>query len=400
MKFLSVLNRNPALQLILIMGVVSLLGDLVYEGGRSVTGPFLLSLGASAFVVAFVSGFGEFIGYGARIISGFFADRTRSYWTFTILGYLMIGAIPLLVFAGSWQVAAVLLIIERLWKGIRSPSKDTILSYASHGLGRGLGFGIHESIDQIGAVAGPLVFAVSIAVSGGYSAGFALLVIPFLLLAGALVLAYRRAPDPTVFEPAGPGQVGQNGTLPGLLLPYGLFTVLTMAGFAVFPLIAFHLAANSIVPDPQIPVFYAIAMAADAFFALLIGKLYDRKGLGVLLAVPVLNIPMVFLSFSTGYYSALGGAVLWGLSMGAQETVLRAALADLTSVSKRGTAYGIFNALYGGAWFAGSLVLGWLYEQDIRVLVEYSVVMQLAAVVAFIWMWYTTKSGNPHSTPD
>ncbi|OPY16772.1 MAG: Major Facilitator Superfamily protein [Syntrophus sp. PtaB.Bin138] len=396
MVSLSSIKQIPAFQLIILLGIVSLFGDMVYEGCWSVAGPYLLFLGASAFTVAFVAGFGEFIGYAARLVSGYFADRTRSYWTFAIIGYLMIGAIPLLVFAGSWEAAAILILVERLGKGIRSPAKDTILSHASRQVGRGLGFGIHEAIDQIGAVLGPLIFAASIAASGGYKEGFALLAVPFILLVATLILAYRKVPDPVSLEESGnnqgPVEVDQ---ISRIMLPYGTFTVLTMAGFAVFPLIAYHLSATSVVPAAQIPVFYAIAMAADAFFALAIGRFYDRIGISVLCIVPLVNIPIVFLAFSGGYYFALAGAVLWGLSMGAQETILRAALADLTSLNKRGTAYGIFNTLYGGAWFAGSIVLGWLYEMDLRVLIGYSIFMQVAAMGAFFWLY---RSIQPATT--
>ncbi len=392
MVSLALLRRNAALQLIILMGVVSLLGDIVYEGGRSVTGPFLLSLGASAFMVALVSGVGEFLGYTSRIVSGFFSDRARSYWAFVTTGYLMIGAIPLLVFANSWEVAALLLVLERLGKGIRSPAKDTILSYAAHNIGRGWGFGIHEAMDQIGAVAGPLIFAASIAVYGGYKTGFALLVVPFLLLVATLAIAFRKVPDPESFEGSSSRMViKEQHRIPRLLLPYGTFTAFTMAGFAVFPLIAFHYKAASIVPEAQIPVFYAIAMAADALFALLIGRFYDRRGMGGLLVIPLANIFVVLLAFSSSYSLALAGAVLWGISMGGQETILRAALADLTSVKRRGTVYGIFNTLYGAAWFTGSLVLGWLYEMDIRILVGYSVLMQVTALGAFVWLTNTLK---------
>jgi MFS family permease len=382
------LKESPALRLIILMGIVSLFGDLVYEGSRSITGPYLLYLGASAFTVAFIAGFGEFIGYAVRLVSGYFADRTRSYWSFTLIGYLMIGAIPLLVFARRWEVAAVLIIIERLGKGIRSPAKDTILSHATHKIGRGWGFGIHEALDQIGAVLGPLVFAVSIALSGGYEAGFALLVLPFILLIVTLIIAYRSIPDPVSLEESSgtPGLTDRPGSLPRLMLPYGIFTVLTMAGFCVFPLMAYHFTAGSIVPEVQVPVFYAIAMAADAFFALIIGRLYDRRGISVLVVVPLANIPVVLLAFTGGYYSALAACILWGVSMGAQETVLRAALADLTSISKRGTAYGIFNTLYGGAWFAGSLVFGWLYEWNLQVMIGYSILLQVFAMLAFLWL--------------
>lgn len=393
MVSLSPAKKSLAFHLILLMGLVSLFGDIVYEACRSVAGPYLLFLGASAFAVAFIAGFGEFIGYGARLVSGYFADRTHSYWTFAIIGYLMIGAIPLLVFAHAWEAAAMLILIERLGKGIRSPAKDTIISHASHNIGRGWGFGIHEAIDQIGAVLGPLVFAVSIAVTGGYKEGFALLAVPFVMLVTALIFAYRSVPNPVSLEAEekNPGSAGSD-QLSRVMLPYGAFTVLTMAGFAVFPLIAYHLSATSVVPVAQIPVFYAIAMAADALFALVIGRLYDRSGIKVLVVVPLVNLPVAFLAFTGGYFSALAGAVLWGLSMGVQETVLRAALADLTSLQKRGTAYGVFNTLYGGAWFAGSLILGWLYEWNLFVLIAYSVLMQVAALGAFVWLWKSVSS--------
>lgn len=390
------LNRSTALRLILLLGIVSLFGDIIYEGSRSVAGPYLLLLGASAFTVAFVAGFGEFLGYAARLVSGYFADRSGDYWTFTIIGYLMIGAIPLLVFAEAWEAAAVLILIERLGKGIRSPPRDTILSHAAHQVGRGWGFGLHEALDQVGAVIGPLLFAVSLAVYGGYGTGFAVLAIPFVLMVAALVYAKKSAPDPAAFEKES-SPVSEQPPYSRVLIPYGTFTVLTMAGFAVFPLIAYHFSAASIVPPAQIPVFYAIAMAADALFALVIGKLYDRVGFSVLVIIPLANIPITALAFSAGYYGALAAAVLWGISMGGQETVLRAALADLTSIKKRGTAYGIFNTLYGGAWFAGSVVLGFLYGTDLRILIAYSVFMQVAALGTFFWL---RRSAEPRHYKD
>jgi MFS family permease len=381
------LKQNPALRLILLLGIVSLFGDMVYEAARSVTGPYLFYLGATAFAVAFIAGFGEFIGYAVRLLSGYIADRTGSYWGFAIVGYLMIGAIPLLVFARAWEIAVILIIIERLGKAIRSPAKDAILSHAAHRVGRGTGFGIHEAMDQIGAVAGPLVFALSIAVSGGYETGFALLSIPFILLIIALFIAHRTVPDPlSLEEDTMKVDLRYIGKLPQLMLPYGTFTVLTMAGFAVFPLIAFHFSSASVVPEVQIPVFYAIAMAADAVFALIIGILYDRIGLGVLIIIPLVNIPIALLVFSSSYLFSLLAVILWGLSMGSQETVLRAALADLTSLSKRGTAYGIFNTLYGGGWFIGSIIIGILYEFDIGILIGYLILMQIAALGAFAWL--------------
>jgi len=389
-------KRAFAFRLIIVLGIVSLFGDIIYEGGRSVIGPYMLFLGASALVVASVSGLGEFLGYGIRLLSGYVSDRTGSYWTFTILGYLMIGAIPLLVFAGSWEVAAVLVLIERIGKGIRSPPHDTIPSHASKQVGRGLGFGIHEALDQVGAVIGPIAFSFSLALSGGYGTGFAMLAIPFVLLVAALVYARLSVPRPVDLEDVSGSDTGNRPLqFSSVMIPYGAFTVLSMAGFTVFPLMAYHFSAHAIVPDVQVPVFYAVAMAADALFALFLGKAYDRGGLGVLAIIPLLNIPVAALAFTGGYWGAFAATVMWGLSMGGQETVLRAALADLTPFGKRGTAYGVFNTLYGGGWFVGSVVLGALYEMDILLLVLYSIVVEVGALVAFSWLIGSIKRGHP-----
>jgi len=371
-----------ALLVIVLMGMVSLFGDIVYEGARSVTGPYLLVMGASAFTVSVVAGLGEFLGYGVRFFSGYLADRTGSYWIFTIAGYLMIGAIPLLVFAGSWEVAAFLLIVERIGKGIRSPSRDAILSHAAKEVGRGFGFGLHEAMDQIGAIIGPLLFFSALLLYGEYQPGFAIMAVPFLLLVVALVIAWVKIPDPQQLEEHD-DDVQQPDVFPRIMVPYSLFTAFIMAGFLVFPLMAFHFKQLSIVPDAQIPFFYAIAMGVDAVVALIIGKAYDRKGISVLFILPVLGISVPVLAFSSGYMTALLGTVLWGAAMGVQETVLRAAVADYTHIRRRGTAYGILNTVYGAAWFAGSVVMGVFYEFDINLLVGFSVLMQVGGFAMF-----------------
>ena len=375
-------KRRLAYRLIILFGLVAMVGDIVYEGGRSVSGPFLYTLGASAFMVAFIAGFGEFLGYAIRIATGYLADRSRQYWAFVIAGYLMIGAIPLLVLAGSWEVAALLLILERIGKAIRSPAKDAMLSHVTSAVGRGWGFGLHEALDQVGAIAGPLLFVLALAAGGTYRGGFALLAIPFALLILALIIAWRMMPDPAGFEEkTGPVMTerGQGSGRRQLKL-YAVFTALTMAGFIVFPLLAFHFKAFSIVPDAEIPAFYAIAMAVDAVVALVTGKAYDRYGVVVLLSMPVLGLFIPLIAFSHSYSAALAGSVLWGASMGMQEAILRAAVADFTPPGGRGFAYGVFNTIYGGAWFAGSVVIGALYTVNVLYAAAFMFLMQCAAV--------------------
>jgi MFS-type transporter involved in bile tolerance (Atg22 family) len=157
-----------------------------------------------------------------------------------------------------------------------------------------------------------------------------------------------------------------------------------MAGFAVFPLLAFHFRALSIVAEPEIPALYAIAMAVDALVALAAGRAYDRYGTMVLGAIPVAGVAIALVVFIPLPAAALAGAVLWGASMGMQETVLRAAVADFTPAGRRGFAYGVFNTIYGGAWFAGSLALGFLYEQGALYVAGFMLLMQVLAGVTLL----------------
>ena len=154
------LELAAAWKFIILLGVVSLLSDICYEGARSISGPFLGTLQASAMVVGVVAGLGEFIGYALRLGSGYLADRTGKYWPITFVGYaLNLFAVPLLALAGRWEIAALLLLLERLGKAVRTPARDAMLSHAATQVGRGWGFGFHEAMDQIGAVSGPLMVA-------------------------------------------------------------------------------------------------------------------------------------------------------------------------------------------------------------------------------------------------
>jgi Arabinose efflux permease len=374
-------KHRAAYTVIVLFGIVSLFGDIIYEGARSVSGPYLYLLGAGALAVGVVAGLGEFLGYALRLVSGYLADTTRHYWAITFIGYGMLAAVPLLALAGSWEAAAALLVLERVGKGIRVPARDAILADATTTVGRGWGFAVHEALDQIGAIIGPLIFSVIFLAQGDYRNGFALLAIPFALMILALFFARHRMPEPA--SPEGDGPASRATTLPGSLLPYGVFTALTMAGFAAFPVIAYHFAITGTVSEAEIPLFYAVAMGVDAVAALVIGRAYDRFGLVTLVSVPLLAIGIPFLAFGTNYAFALVAVVLWGAAMGAQETILRAAIADYTHISKRGTAYGIFNTVYGAAWFAGSAFIGWAYTVAVPLVVGFLVTMQVGALVAF-----------------
>ena len=391
-------KKTAAFQLILLFGLVSLFGDMVYEGARSVNGPYLKTLGANAAIVGLVAGIAEFLGYAIRLASGYFADKTRAYWLFTFLGYGMLISVPLLSLAGIWQIAVIFIIMERLGKALRSPARDTILSQATKQVGTGIGFAIAEVLDQIGAISGPLIFTVLFVVIGkgnkslsDYQFGYSLLWIPLVLVLFCLILAYRRVPNPEVLEVS----VTKNpeaDKLSRVFWIYTIFTFITTLGFANFALIGYHFKVKHILTDAQIPLFYALAMGVDAIAALAIGKAYDifktrrnneKAGLITLIAIPVFSLFIPAFVFSYSFSLVLAGAIIWGIVMGFHETVMRSAIADLTSLKKRGTGYGIFNAAYGLAIFIGSALTGLLYEKSISAIIVISIVFEVTAIAVF-----------------
>jgi len=381
-------RKSVALHLVLLLGLVSALGDITYESARSVSGPYLALLGAGAGIIGLVSGLGEFAGYALRLLAGYAADRTRAYWVGTFIGYGLLVSIPLLALANRWEIAALLLILERVGKAVRSPSRDAILSHATKQIGRGWGFAIHEALDQIGAVIGPLILTAVFLLRGNYRSGFTVLWIPVLLTLLTLTIAWRRAPTPELLESTTDPEVRQEkseGKLGSAYWAYAAFTFLSVAGFAGFPLISYHLVTQSVVPQAQIPILYAVAMGVDAGAALLVGKAYDRAGLSSLAIIPLLTVVMPLLAFSTGYALAVVGIILWGVTMAVHETTLRAAIADLTTSAHRGLAYGLFNTLYGAAWFVGNTAIGWLYGLAPTLTLAYVAATEVAALAIFLW---------------
>jgi MFS family permease len=372
-------SRQTALQFILLLGFVSLSADITYEGARSIVGPFFALLGASATAVGMVAGFGELASYGLRLFSGYLADRTKRYWAITLVGYaLNLFAVPLLALAGRWELAALLLILERVGKAIRTPARDAMLSHAAATVGRGWGFGLHEMLDQVGAVLGPLVVAGVLAASGSYQLAFGSLLLPALVALVALAVARAQYPHPRDLERAAGGLEAKG--FPRVFWIYLAAVGCIAAGYIDFPLMAYHFKQRAIAPEDWIPVFYAVAMGVDALAALLFGRLFDRAGIGVLLAVPLISAlagPLVFLG---GQGTAWIGVILWGMGIGVQESVMRAAVAGMVGVEKRGSAYGVFNAGFGTSWFLGSALMGALYDISPRSLVGFSVLMELASI--------------------
>jgi MFS family permease len=375
-------SSTTALKFVVLLGVVSLFADMTYEAARSITGPYLALLGASGTIVGIVAGFGELIGFALRLLSGYLVDKTGQYWGLTIIGYgINMVAVPLLALAGHWELAAFFIIAERIGKAIRTPARDAMLSHATAEMGRGWGFGLHEALDQVGAMLGPLIVAAVLYFNGSYQTGFAILAIPAVLTLSVLLAARILYPTPRDLEK----RVAQFETegFPRVFWLYVAAAALVAAGYADFPLIAYHFGKTSTVPEVWIPVFYAIAMGVDALAALIFGRLFDRVGISILIVAVLLSSLFAPLVFQGGFYAALAGMILWGIGMGAQESVMRAGVAEMVSPNKRGSAYGVFSMQFGVYWFLGSTAMGLLYDVSIPMLVAFSVVTQVQAVPLF-----------------
>jgi len=378
-------SKTTAWRFVVMISMVSLLSDTTYEGARSITGPFLAFLGAGAAAVGVVAGLGELMGYGFRLLSGHLADRTKAYWPITISGYcLNLLAVPALALAGSWEAAAILIILERLGKAVRVPPRDAMLSHAASETSRGWAFGLHEAMDQLGAFVGPLAVSLVMFLQGGYRTAFGMLLVPALMSLGMLFLTRAQYPRPQDLEIPLPS-LDKRGMRKVFWLYLGAAAAIG-AGYADFPLIAYHMKQTGIMAEKWIPVIYAAAMAADGLSAMALGKLYDRLGILVLAGVCVITSIFPALVFWGGEALVVAGMVIWGVGMGAQESVVRAAIAQMVPPDRRATAYGIFHAVFGVSWFLGSAAMGLLYDVSLGGLVALSTGLQLLAAFILLEM--------------
>ncbi|MEO8026558.1 MAG: MFS transporter [Bryobacteraceae bacterium] len=373
-------RRSAAVKFIVCLGIVSLFADMTYEGAHSVIGPYLKDLGASASQVGVIAGLGEMFAASLRLFSGRFADRTRAYWTITISGYLVnVLVVPALAFAGSWQAAALLIIAERTSKAIRGPARDVLLSEATKEIGHGWGFGLHAAFDQTGAVLGPLMMFFAVAETNRFGPAFLPLAVPAVLAVVAL-LAARAFYPARAADPAPVREIA----IPKVFWAYVTAAGLLAFGCVDFPLLAFHFQNRGLLQPATIPLVYSGAMAVNGITALLFGRLFDRYGVRVLvfgILVSLCSLPLGFLGGSTGI---LLGVACWGAGRGAQDACLRPGIAQVVSMNKRGSAFGSFNAVYGVAWFAGSALMGFLYDVSVLALVTFGVVAQLVAAAMFL----------------
>lgn len=389
------LNSKNALMFVILIGIVSLFADMTYEGARSIAGPFLGFLGASGLIVGLVVGLSELVGYSVRMFSGILSDRMKNYWLITITGYIInLFAVPLLALAGSWQIAAVLIIAERFGKGVRNPPRNAMLSHAATKIGSGRAFALHEALDQTGAIIGPLLLASILVINGptAYRDGYTVLLIPAVLAIVVLLFARSKFPHPKNFEPI--VKLHEGSSFSKAYWVFLIAMALMASGFADFPIIAFHLSSNTALDVALIPVLYALAMGVDGIAALIIGHVFDRIGLVILAVVAFISSFSAFFAFSTNESFVIFGIILWAISLGAQETLIGATIGKLVSKNKRSTAYGIFNTTYGFAWFLGSAIIGYYLDINIIILMAFSFIVQILAIPLLIYVGQQMKKNT------
>jgi len=387
-KFLS---SKSAYYAIILFGIVSLMGDVVYEGSKGITPDFLKFLGASAIIVGLASGLGEFIGYALRLVSGILADTTKAYWLFIFLGYGLIGAIPALGLVNVWEIAIILYLFERLGKALRTPSRDTILSVVSEEVGTGKAFGFHELMDQIGATVGPTMVAATMLLTGNnYSKTYSVLFLPFLVLLGSLLYAYKKVGGRTVA--AMEKSVKETGSSRKLTKSFYMYTaavILSTVGLIPASLILYK--SSAILQSQQmswmVPLIYLLIQGVDAAMAMISGLAYDKYGIKIL-AIPFIlsMLPSILTVAATELTVLAMAAVTFGVVLGMQESIYRAAVSKFAPTASRGTAYGIFNAALGIAFLTSGGIYGFFLDYNIPLLtvLPFTILLQVIAVVTLL----------------
>ncbi len=372
-------NRRAALGFIVSLGVVSLFADMTYEGAHSAIGPYLQELGADVFWIGFISGVGEMIAASLRYFSGRIADRTHAYWTITMFGYAMnVIAVPTIAYVGNWKDAALLIIAERTGKALRGPARDVLLSEATAQVGHGFGFGLHSIMDQTGAVIGPLLIAAGVMKANHYGPAFAWLIVPAIGTMIALLTARFLYPSQGATAKA-----AVQLELPKVFWPYVIAAGLLACGYIDFTVLAAHFEKQHLFAKEVIPLLYAGAMGVNGLAALIFGRLFDRYGVIVLvfgIAISIFSLPFGFLG---GPAVAIASVACWAAGLGAQDGSLRAGIAQVVSMNKRGSAFGYFNAVFGVMWFLGSTTMAALYGVSLIALVAFGAALQAISAILF-----------------
>ncbi len=369
------MNRN-GYRIVLLLGIVSMFGDFVYEGGRSVLPDYMRQLGMDAIAIGAALGFAEFMGWASRPLGGFIADKTGRYDLLIKLGYAGLVVIPLMAFT-PWAMPVVLLAVaERVLRGLRIPARDAMLARRRGDVGLGTAFGIHELLDQVGATLGPLVAIVVLSTLHSNQAVFLVMTVPYALLLASITRLPKHV------EPA---EESYRLKPSRKILFYSTVVGLNSAGLLPIPLILYMVSVAAGAGSWLVPAAYTLAMVVDAATGLLMGKAFDRWGGAVVaLGVGVSILPALFVNAPIPLLMA--AALFFGVAIGAQESVFRAMVAQIAGREGLGSSY----AYYGLALGVGAAVSGTVYGfmiqagTPVQFVATYAALLQITALTLLL----------------
>lgn len=349
------------------LGFVSLFMDTSSELIHSLLPVFLVSvLGASALSVGFIEGVAEATAAITKVFSGTLSDYLGKRKMLTVIGYGLAAVTkPLFPLAGSAALIFTARLIDRIGKGIRGAPRDALIGDIAPSHLRGACYGLRQSLDTVGAFAGPLLaIAFMVLLANDFQAVFWIAVIPAFISVAILIFAVKE-PETTRSEgqtrsPIRVQDLRRMGAAYWWLVIVG--AVLAMARFSeAFLVLRAENIGLSIALVPMVFVVLNVVYAASAYPAGTLSDRMDRRFI-LMIGFVVLIVADVLLALATGIWLVMAGVVLWGLHMGLTQGLLAAMVADTTPAKIRGTAFGIFNLATGLALLGGNLIAGLLWD--------------------------------------
>jgi len=372
--------------IILLFGIIAGLGDVVYEGGRSIIPTYLESLNFNAFAVGAILGLAELIGYILRIVIGYLSDRNKLYWPFIIAGYSLLIVVPILGLTSAIAVIIIVIIMERVAKGVRSPAKSTVFSVLTKELGTGKAFGLYEFFDQFGAVLGPAIVAYILYTTKRFRSSFLILIIPYLVMVGFLIYLYQSTH--TIAEQKIKELHQETMTeVSELSKSYWFYTgSVLFSTIGLFPVTLILYLGSSVFAFYQVALLYLIVQAIDGISAIVFGHIYDLSPRIVFPVVMICSIfPTIFIS-SIPLHNLTIAAIIFGIVLGAQESIMKAKISDITPVSKRSLGYGVFQTIFGLGLFLSGSIFGLFIDLNLSAvwLILLTVLCQMIAILLFV----------------
>lgn len=348
------------------LGFVSMLMDVSSEMIHALLPVYLtLGLGASTLAVGVIEGIAEATASVVKVFSGALSDKIGRRKELAALGYgLAAFTKPVFPLAGTlgWVVAA--RFIDRIGKGIRGAPRDALLTELAPEGRRGAAFGLRQSLDTVGAFVGPLAaIALMGLFAGDYRAVFWVAVVPAFLSLALIVFVVKEPATPRPERPRNPLSRAELAQMPGRYWAVVIVAaVFTLARFSEAFLI---LRASEAGLKPALVPLVLVGMnIVYALSAYPVGVLSDRIGRSGLLSagLALLIVADLVLALAPGLTGVAAGVLLWGLHMGATQGLLSARVADAAPPALRGTAFGLFNLVSGGALLLASLIAGALWD--------------------------------------